>query len=63
MPYYICKCCDGLEDIPPTCIIVDTGWGRPTQCPYDGTMNCDFKEKDEITLCQNQTISCQKQHK
>jgi hypothetical protein len=60
MADYICYACDGLEDNPPNCIISNSGWGKPTICPYDGTRNCDFKEKKEIVLCQHQTISCQK---
>ena len=63
MPSYICICCDWLEDSPPRCIVVDSGWGKPTVCPMDGTRDCDFKEESEITLCQHQTINCQKRQK
>ena len=50
MKNYVCNRCTGLEDSPPKCIVLDTGWGKPTRCPMDGTAMCDFKEEKNIAL-------------
>jgi len=60
MKSYICNQCRGLEDDPPECMVLDSGWGKPSVCPMDGTDKCDFKEKEDIIICNHITIDCRK---